>query len=294
MRLSLILVFFTSLILTGCVSRGKYRKAQLESAAAIGNRERVLVRQTDSIADLTQRLAIESGANRALLATQDKYLDRLQAQEDDLDALRGNLSNTSARLQKSLEETRAERDTALARVDTLLDRQRRLTQDFQGGAEDAAAIFRDSLVKYLTDEQFSIETGGGEVILAVQEDVLFQPRSVDKLAENNAVVFRTVMDALQANPLLKLTVIGHTDNKPNPRRGTNNWEYASLRATRIADELASTYYLSPNRVTAASQGEFRPLRSNSTEEGRRNNRRIEFVLRNNVDNFLRGLSKLGK
>ena len=70
------------------------------------------------------------------------------------------------------------------------------------------------------------------------------------------------------------------------------FKYAALRATYLADELAKTYYLSPNRVVAASHGEYGPIKSNATEEGRMVNRRIDFVLRNNVGNLLRELNKL--
>ncbi len=232
------------------------------------------------------------GGNDALLATQDKLQDRLARQEDELDDLKGNLNNTSSRLGSELTQARAAIEAAEASRDSLKENQRELVKEFEAGLTKAAALMQTALDSVLAPEQFRITISGGEVVMSIQEDVLFTPRSVSRLHDNAGVVLRTAMDALQANPLLKLTVIGHTDNRPNPRRGTNNWEYASLRATHLAEELASTYYLSPNRVEATSQGEFRPIAGNDTEEGRTTNRRVDFVLRNNVANLLRELQKL--
>lgn len=285
-------LLFVAFCATACISNGKNRRENIEYEAAIGNRDRLLYAQSDSIRYLLDRLNQEKGANRALLATQDKYLAELSRQEDALDDLRGNLSNTSARLSRELGAMQEARDAVAEELDSLKTQQKRRTDDFQQAVDKAGVLLRDSLVRYLDDEAFTVTRGSGEVTLSVREDVLFQPKSVDKLADGNEVVFRAVMDALQANPLLKLTVVGHTDNRPNPRRGTDNLAYSALRATRVAEELASTYYLSPNRVVAAGQGEYSPLQSNATEEGRRANRRVDFTLRNNVGNLLRELEKI--
>jgi flagellar motor protein MotB len=67
-----------------------------------------------------------------------------------------------------------------------------------------------------------------------------------------------------------------------------------MRATTLANELTDEYYVSPNRLIAASQGEYAPARSNATEEGRYRNRRIDFEFFNNVGNLLRELDKLAE
>lgn len=277
---------------TSCVSSGKYKEFVAMSNA-------LEVQQADSIqvlqdSTLNLRLALErsNGGNDALLATQDKYLDRLEEQEDELDQLRGNLTSTSFQMTNQLAGVRKELALAYAVFDTLREEQLKIVRDFEMGVSDAANVLRKSLDGKVGDESFDIMVGDGVVTMSVQEDLLFSPRSVDRLTEAAPLVLRSVLDALQSNPLFKLTIVGHTDNQPNPRRNTNNWEYAALRATFLADELAQTYYLSPNRVIAASHGEYGPATSNASEEGRARNRRVDFVLRNNVGNLLRELKKL--
>ena len=287
-----IVTLLLPLFLCTCVSAGKYKRETRDYQARVEMLTDDVQRQQDSIMTLRFRLERSWGANDALLRTQDKMQDRLFAQEDELDDLRGNLNNTSARLSNELQDARAAIRAAEAKRDSLQEGQQVLVQSFGEGLSKAGQTMEKAIEATVPAEKFRVETRGDEVRLSVQEDVLFNSRSSNKLTDDAEPILRGVMDALQGNPLLKLVVVGHTDNQPNPRRGTDNWQYAALRATAVAEELADVYYLSPNRVVAASQGEFGPIASNSTSEGRAQNRRIDFVLTSSVSNLLRELGKL--
>ena len=290
MRLLSIFTLFA--LLTSCVSSGKFKRTSLNYQARIENLDERVQRQQDSLLRFSYQLERARGGNEALLATQDKLQDRLAAQADKIDDLSGNLSNTSAKLTGELAQARANAQAAKAARDSLRVTQERLVKEYEAGLNRAATALDLALEDTVSTSDYRITVSGGEVRVSVQEDVLFSPRSVTRLTDLAPVVLQGLMDALDADPLLKLTVVGHTDNQPNPRRGANNWEYASLRATRLAEELAETYYLSPNRVLAASHGEFGPIASNATEPGRTTNRRMDFILSNSVSNLLRELDKL--
>ena len=289
-----LLILLFAITLTSCVSSGKYKEyVALSNALAVQQMDSIQLLQ-DSTMNLRLALERSEGGNDALLATQDKHLDRLKEQEDELDQLRGNLTSTNFQMTNQLADLRKELALAYAVFDTLREEQQKIVRDFETGVSDAANVLRKSLDGKVGDESFDITVGAGVVTMSVQEDLLFTPKSVNRLTEAAPLVLRAVMDALQSNPLLKLTIVGHTDNQPNPRRNTNNWEYAALRSTFLADELAQTYYLSPNRVIAASHGEYGPATSNASEEGRTKNRRVDFVLRNNVGNLVRELKRLNR
>ena len=248
--------------------------------------------QQDSILTLALALERSRGSNDALLITQDKLQDRLALQEDELDDLKGNLTSTSSRMSQQLDQLRKEKRAAEAAQANLLRRQDSIVAEFQFSVEDALNVIIESLDSTYAGGGYTVSLNAGDLTFSVQEDYMFKPRSVDKLTEQSPAIFRAVMDALQSDPLLKLMIVGHTDNQPNPRRNTSNREYGALRANFLAEEFSDTYYLSPNRVIAVSQGEFAPIKSNATQEGQRANRRIDFVLRNNVGNLLRALEKL--
>ncbi|MBI4374995.1 MAG: OmpA family protein, partial [Elusimicrobia bacterium] len=54
----------------------------------------------------------------------------------------------------------------------------------------------------------------------------------------------------------------------------SNWELSSARAFSVL-RLLETNGVAPHRLSAIGYGEFRPLKSNDTPEGRSANRRIE-------------------
>jgi len=78
---------------------------------------------------------------------------------------------------------------------------------------------------------------------------------------------------------LEIRVEGHTDNIPIHNSLYNsNWELSTARATQVLMMLVDQYHLDPAKVSAAGYAEYRPIASNSTDEGRRKNRRIDLVV----------------
>ena len=77
----------------------------------------------------------------------------------------------------------------------------------------------------------------------------------------------------------ELRVEGHTDNVPvGTDRYPTNWELSSARATAVLRYLAEQGDVDPRRLFAAGYGEFRPVASNRTPEGRALNRRADIVV----------------
>ncbi len=78
-----------------------------------------------------------------------------------------------------------------------------------------------------------------------------------------------------------IRVEGHTDDVPIKNlRFPSNWELSTARATAVIAYLITNFGLAPNRVSAAGYGEFHPVASNQTAEGRARNRRIDIVVLN--------------
>lgn len=76
-----------------------------------------------------------------------------------------------------------------------------------------------------------------------------------------------------------IMVEGHTDNTPiRTSRFPSNWELSTSRATTVVRTLITDFHLSPKRLSAAGYGEYYPVASNATEEGRAKNRRVDIVI----------------
>ena len=85
-------------------------------------------------------------------------------------------------------------------------------------------------------------------------------------------LLRNVKDYAEQKDL-KLTIIGHTDSK-----GTDAYNMAlgMRRAVAVRDKLIE-FGLDPSRILSVeSRGESEPIAPNDTEQGRFENRRIEF------------------
>ncbi len=79
---------------------------------------------------------------------------------------------------------------------------------------------------------------------------------------------------LKDNPTLKLKIEAHTDSIGID---INNMQLSENRAKAVADYLIKKG-ISSERITSIGYGETRPIADNSTEKGRSQNRRVEFIL----------------
>jgi chemotaxis protein MotB len=77
-------------------------------------------------------------------------------------------------------------------------------------------------------------------------------------------------------------VEGHTDNVPiGPdlvHIFPTNWELSVARAVAVVRFLQEKGGIQPKRLSARGYSYYRPVAPNESEEGRRQNRRIEIIL----------------
>jgi OmpA-OmpF porin, OOP family len=79
---------------------------------------------------------------------------------------------------------------------------------------------------------------------------------------------------LKADPSLKLHVVGHTDNQGKIEY---NIDLSKRRAASVVKELSTKYGIAGTRLDAFGCGVYSPVASNSSDEGRAKNRRVELV-----------------
>lgn len=122
------------------------------------------------------------------------------------------------------------------------------------------------------------------IYLRVAAGVLFDSGKADLVEEAMPVldtleeIFYNAGDALSL-----MSVEGHTDNVPiSNARFTDNWELSSMRAINVVRYMLDKGRLTPDMFAFSGYGEYKPIASNDTEEGKQQNRRVEFVLRKRV------------
>jgi outer membrane protein OmpA-like peptidoglycan-associated protein len=93
---------------------------------------------------------------------------------------------------------------------------------------------------------------------------------------DSAPTLQEMASLLKAEPSLKVLIVGHTDNV-----GTFefNEDLSKRRAKAVAEELAAKHGIEASRMTPLGASFMSPVSTNTTEEGRKLNRRVEIVAR---------------
>ena len=83
-----------------------------------------------------------------------------------------------------------------------------------------------------------------------------------------------VVDFLKTNAKVSIEIAGHTDSKGSDDYNLN---LSQGRSQSVVDYLASQG-IDKTRLQAHGYGETKPIDTNDTDEGRANNRRVEFTI----------------
>jgi two-component system copper resistance phosphate regulon response regulator CusR len=79
--------------------------------------------------------------------------------------------------------------------------------------------------------------------------------------------------------ICRLRIEGHTDNVPiHTAQMASNWELSTARSTELVRLLIARYGFPPDRLSAAGFAQYHPVASNSTPQGRAQNRRVDVVI----------------
>jgi len=103
--------------------------------------------------------------------------------------------------------------------------------------------------------------------------ILFDTAKADLKAESKPAL-EEIAKLLKSDASLKLRVVGHTDNQGVLDA---NIALSKRRAEAVTAALASSYGVAANRLSAFGVADLAPVASNSGEEGRAKNRRVELV-----------------
>jgi len=92
----------------------------------------------------------------------------------------------------------------------------------------------------------------------------------------------------------EVIIEGHTDNVPIYNdQFHSNWELSAARSVAVVEHFVD-YGIEPERFSAVAYGEYQPLASNFTSEGRSKNRRVEVFIPYDQGQEKQSLRKPGK
>ncbi|HEY9559697.1 MAG TPA: OmpA family protein, partial [Anseongella sp.] len=129
---------------------------------------------------------------------------------------------------------------------------------------------QDSSEPFQLDIPLSKIAEGEKIIL---KNIFFETGSYHLKSESFAELDK-VIEFMKQNPAVVIELSGHTDNVGSPE---SNQVLSENRAKAVYAYLIRAI-LKPDRFRFKGYGESRPLASNTTEEGRAENRRTELMI----------------
>lgn len=312
--LILTLVVFTS---TSCVSSKLYKELEGKYTTLKNDYDNL---NTDSENVLSAKNALQNQFDQLQSEYDTTLLERNQLQQDisglqkkydvlndSYSALEQNSSKAIAdKVQKNREllaQLEAKELVLAAENDRLLKLEADMQERSQRIAELEALIaskdqamrdLKDAISKALTafeGKGLTVEQRDGKVYVSMENKLLFKSGSWAVGSEGRQAI-EQLGTVLADNPDIAVLIEGHTDNDPFSSGGqiANNWDLSTKRATAIVQILNENKTINPESLTAAGRGEFAPIASNETTEGKAKNRRIEVVLTPKLDEITKLLN----
>ncbi|MCL2627360.1 MAG: OmpA family protein [Oscillospiraceae bacterium] len=165
--------------------------------------------------------------------------------------------------------------------------------DDPGGLAALQAIY-NAMVQYIEaedlDGEISIVYDGEYLLMRLASDILFASAETQITPANREkaeVIARILRDTFIPEYPVEVVVAGHTDNVPiSTPQYPSNWHISNERAGNFLWVLLSESGLSPGLFSSRAYGEYKPIASNNTDEGKATNRRVEIMISLARDNPL--------
>ncbi len=304
---------------TSCVSKKIYTDLE-NKFAELKKENRKVADENEVLLKAKNQLENDATTQKAaydkLKAEHDKLLSDYTVAEKNLKTLQGSYGALEKNSNESLQTNMAKNRELLAQLEAkekalaaeqarfnktksdLADNSKRLSElEAMLSNKDASMKkLKETLSKALNSFEgkgLTVEQKNGKVYVSMENKLLFNTGSWAVGTEGRKAVVE-VAKVLADNPEISVLIEGHTDNaKFSGAVGQieNNWDLSTKRATAIVNILGENAKVNKQNLTAAGRGEFAPITTNDTPEGKAKNRRIEIILTPKLDEISKMLNE---
>lgn len=128
------------------------------------------------------------------------------------------------------------------------------------------------------ENMFETQLKDEGLLVTIRDSVLFSPGKA-VIEEEYTVLASEITALLVFDEPRQIIVTGHTDNVPiGSSEFASNWELSVMRAVNFLKKIVENEEINPLLFSAKGYGEYQPVASNDTIEGRSKNRRVEVLI----------------
>src|SRR6478672_4974339 len=280
-----LIVCFSAISLTSCISKKKLL-AEQDKYAKLNTFYMQVQDDLKKCRDNEAELSRKKSSLETEIAGLNKQIDFLKENNNTIVNQLKDLSVISSSqaqsIQKSLENIQSKDlyiqnlQSAISRKDSL---NMALVMNLKGALND------------VNDQDVEIKVEKGVVFISISDKMLFKSGKYE-VTDRAMEVLGKVAQVLNSKPDIEFMVEGHTDDV-NIKNSciADNWDLSVKRATSVVRILQNKFGIDPKRMTAGGRGQYVPLKTNDTAEGKAANRRTRIVILPQLDQFFQLLEK---
>lgn len=247
-----------------------------------------------------ESLKQDTAKNGSKMRTLSADLNKLSKDQDQLQSRYDNLLNNSGKMTRDLAEQqerlmalkndldRAKTDNERLSADLAVREQNvKELEEILAKKDEAVQALKKRITEALLnfkESDLTVSVKNGKVYVSLSEQLLFKSGSTT-VDPKGVSALQQLAKAIKDQQDLNIMVEGHTDDVPFSRTSqymNDNWDLSVLRATSIIRILTKAG-VQNEKVLAAGRGEFTPVATNDTKEGRQKNRRTEIIITPDLD-----------
>ena len=190
-------------------------------------------------------------------------LATLTEEKVDLSAQLADERRRTLTLEQQLQETQRRKDSELAGMKGTYDR------------------LVSALQNEISQKEIALHQAKERLTVTILDQVLFPSGQATLTSEGEQIIAKVATILAKVSDQ-RILIEGHTDNVPISAalstRFPTNWELSTARATEVVKYLLAQGQLPAQHLSAVGRADTAPVASNTSEEGRRLNRRIEIIV----------------
>ena len=273
-KLTFVALALATTLLSSCVvGRKKFEQSENARWRAYYSRDSLAALLDDSRAQyaaLDQRCGMLMNDTALLKKSIRNYQTMLANNQTENKKLNSSLAEKIKELQ--------EREQTIAQLQGMIEAQQQKVKDLLASVKDALLGF--------SSEDLTVTEKDGKVYVSLSDKLLFESGKAIVIQQGK-VALGKLAEVLNKQTEIDVYIEGHTDNVPiHTAVFQDNWDLSVIRATSVVRILTETYSVNPLQIQPCGRGEFKPVDTNESAEGRAHNRRTEIIMAPRLDKLL--------